>query len=148
MFLKELDFLSPPITLFYKGLSSHSSIKSGILIIITLVIIIFLSIIQLKKIFKRDDEIPLSTSFTYFVEDVGTISLNFSSLFHFISIENLNNNEKEDFDFTYFNIIGFEYSISGYENNNFNSYDYWLYGFCNNKSDIKVLENITKINYF
>ena len=148
MFLKEFDFLSPPITLFYKGFSSHSSITSGILTIITLAIIIFLSIIQLKKIFKRNDEIPLSTSFTYFAEDVGTISLNSSSLFHFISIENLDNKEKEDFDFTYFNIIGFEYSISDYENNNFNNYDHWLYGFCNNESDIKGNEDITKINYF
>ena len=113
-----------------------------------MVIIIFLFIIHLKKIFKRDNEIPLSTSFTNFVEDVGTIPLNSSSLFHFISIENSNNKEKEDFDFIYFNIIWFEYSTSDYVNNNFNNYDHWLYGFCNNESSIKGIENIKKINYF
>lgn len=113
-----------------------------------MVIIIFLSIIQLKKIFKRDNEIPLSTSFTNFVEDVGTITLNSSSLFLFIIIENSNNKEKEDFDFIYFNIIWFEYSTSDYVNNNFKNYDHWLYGFCNNESSIKGIENIKKINYF
>ena len=41
MFLKKLDFLSPNITFYNKGNLSHSSIVSGILSIISIIIIIF-----------------------------------------------------------------------------------------------------------
>jgi hypothetical protein len=34
MFLRKVDFISPPITIFYKGESSHTSIFSGILSLI------------------------------------------------------------------------------------------------------------------
>ena len=95
MFLKEIDFLSQPITLFNQGSVSHSSLPSGILSIITVVIILILSIREIKVIFQRNSETPSSTSFTYFIEDAGKISFNPSSLFHFISLENLNDKEKK-----------------------------------------------------
>ena len=36
MFLKKIDFISPEITLYYKGSLSHSSIISGIISLIFL----------------------------------------------------------------------------------------------------------------
>ena len=39
MFFKKIDFLTPPITLFYKGDEAHSSVFSGIISLITYSII-------------------------------------------------------------------------------------------------------------
>ena len=44
MFLKKIDFLSPPVTLYRKEELRHSSIFSGILTIITYLIIIILGL--------------------------------------------------------------------------------------------------------
>ena len=93
--------------------------------------------------FKRNDETPKSTTLTYFKEDVGTITLNTTNLFHFISFEDYNNKGNENFDFGYFNVIGLEEPVLNYENNNnLNSYNHWLYGLCNNQGDIKGVEKI------
>ena len=149
MFLKEIDFLSQPITLFYQGHSSHSSIFSGILSILALVIVIIFSNTNIKALFKRESETPNSASFTYFIEDAGTLSFNPSSLFHYISLESLNDKGNEDFNFSYFNAFGIEAPISQYASDiNIKNYDHWLYGFCNNDSDIKDLRDIIKANYF
>ena len=45
MFLKNFDFLSPPITLYYKGENSHSSIFAGILTIIVYLICLTFGIV-------------------------------------------------------------------------------------------------------
>ena len=149
MFLKEIDFLSQPITLFNQGSVSHSSLPSGILSIITVIIIIILSIREIKVIFQRNSETPSSTSFTYFIEDAGTISFNPSSLFHFISLENLNDKGKEDFNFSYFNAIGIESPITEFtRDNDIKNYDHWLYGFCGNENDIEYLKDIITMDYF
>jgi len=44
MIIKELDYLSPPITFYYKGFLAHSSIISGIFSIISFIIIIALAV--------------------------------------------------------------------------------------------------------
>ena len=142
-FLKKIDFLSSPITLFYQGFPSHSSGISGILSIMTIVLIITLSIYNIKNLFNREKEIPISTTFIYYVEDAGTIPLNNYSLFHFITLEDYNKRSNEDFNFSFFNVIGFEDTISNYEaNKNITNYNHWLYGYCNDDSDIKGLEDI------
>ena len=149
MFLKEIDFLSQPITLFYQGYSSHSSILSGILTILALVIVIIFSIKEIKSFFFREGETPSTASFTYFIEDAGTIQFVPSSLFHYISLESLNDKGNEDFNFSYFNAFGIEAPISQYASDvNITNYDHWLYGFCNNDSDIKDLKDIIKVDYF
>ena len=53
MFLKEIDILSPEITLFYNHSLSHSSIISGILTIIALVLIVLCSLCFIEDIFNR-----------------------------------------------------------------------------------------------
>ena len=130
MFFEKFDFLSSPITLFYQGSSSHSSPMSGILSIATILIVVLFSIREIKALFKRNDETHKSTTFTYFKEDVGTITLNTTNLFHFISFEDYNNKGNENFDFGYFNVIGLEEPVLNYENNNnLNSYNHWLYDY-------------------
>ena len=148
MFLKNIDFLSPSITLFYQGNPAYTSPLSGFLSIITIILIVLCSIPYLKILFNRDKEVPISTSFTKFVEDAGIFPLNSSALFHFISIENINNKENEEFDFSEFNVIGIDGSISNYESdNNLNNYNHWLYGYCNNDKDNEGLKDIIKHNF-
>jgi len=148
MFLKKIDLLSSPISLFYKRLPLHSSFISGILTILCFVIVIIFSFCQIQSLFQRENETPISTSFTYYIEDAGTISFNPSSLFHFISLEDLNDRGNEEFNFSYFNAIGIEAPISDYASNtNIKDYNHWLYGYCNVESDIQGIEDIIKVNF-
>ena len=54
MFFKKIDFLTPPITLFYKGDEAHSSVFSGIISLITYsIIFIFGVYYSLEFIYKK-----------------------------------------------------------------------------------------------
>ena len=149
MILKNVDFLSKPITLYYQGYPSHASMISGFLTILALVLVIIFSLKEIKALFKRESETPNSASFTYFIEDAGTLSFNPSSLFHYISFESLKDKGNEDFNFSYFNAFGIEAPVTQYASDiNIKNYEHWLYGFCNNDSDIKDLRDIIKADYF
>ena len=146
--LKKIDFLSPPITLFYNGSPSHPSYISGILTLLTLVLVIFFCSYQIKVLFNRKNETPKTTSFTYFQSDAGTISLNNSALFHFISLEDKTNKGNEEFYFSYFNIIGAEEPIHNYDTGySIYNYNHWLYGYCDD-SIIGDLKDIFSKNIF
>ena len=112
MILKKIDFISPEITLFYKGSLSHSSIISGILSLISCSIIYhFLSFIY------RERDSPKVANNHQYIEDAGIFPLNSSSFFHFISfIEMTKESYYENFDFTSFNLIGLETYFQAYEN--------------------------------
>lgn len=53
MFIKYLDFISPPITFHHKGHLSHFSVVSGIISIISFVIIFIIAIQFSLEIIKR-----------------------------------------------------------------------------------------------
>ena len=146
-FLKEVDFLSPPISLFYQGSTTHSSISSGILSIITAGLLIYITIIRIIDLFSRDNETLDSKSFSYFIEDAGTININLSNLFHFISIEDWNDKGNEEFDFSYFNALGFEQSFSDMTDFDFTNYNHWVYGLCN-ENDRNNLKDIVTQSFF
>ena len=150
MILKQIDFLSPEITLFYKGSLSHPSIISGILTIVTCVLIISCSICYVRCILNRKDEIPDISTYYRFTEDAGIFPINSSSFFHFVSIvKDYHYPNCEGFDFTYFNLIGLETYIQDYENdNNLTKYNHWLYGFCNNETDTQGISHLTNQNFF
>ena len=119
MFLKEIDILSPEITLFYNHSLTHSSIISGILTIITLILIILCSLYYVRDILNRKEEIPKVSSYNMFIEDAGEFPINASSFFHFLSIvKDVHHPEYEEFDFSIFNIIGIDTYIQDYQNNN------------------------------
>jgi len=55
MFIKRLDYLSPPVTFYHQGLLSHSSILSGIISVFSLITIISFAVyFSLDIILKRD----------------------------------------------------------------------------------------------
>ena len=146
MILKQIDFLSPQITLYYKGSLSHNSIISGLLAIIAFILIIMSTICYIRGFFDKCDEEPKISSYTKFIEDAGEFPINSSSFFHFISLAK---DEYKGFDFTYFNIIGFEDLIqNNYDNMNLYNYNHWLYGFCNNDTDTIGISNLVTQEYF
>jgi hypothetical protein len=89
MFIKRLDFISPPVTIYYQGYLSHSSIISGIISIISIAFIFALAFYFSLDIIKRKD--PNVFSYNNFIEDAGIFPINSSGFFHFISMGTLPN---------------------------------------------------------
>ena len=149
MFLKKIDILSPQITLFHKGSKSHSSLISGVLTIITFILIVCCSIYYALDLFNRYKEIPKVTTFNMFIEDSGEFPINSSSLFHFISfVRDFDHPEKQEFDFTKYNLIGLDTYVHDGKDMDISKYNHWLYGFCNNDTDTKGISHLITQNYF
>ena len=142
MIFKKLDYLSPRITLYFKGNSIHPTIFSGILTIITIIIISSFGIIYfIQYINKSDKKIYF---FNRYVKDAGIFPLNSSSMFHFIQLVRTDNNLFEPIDFKALHIIGLEETIDNYINNtNKANKEHWLYGPCNNDTDTMGISHLT-----
>ena len=142
--------LSPPITLHFKGDTIHSSIFSGILTIISYIIIFSYGVYYTIGFVYKEN--PTIYFFTRYIENAGTFPLNSSSLFHFIKLSqtssiNSNNKQNPPMDFNLIRIIGLEYTIDNYiSNNNLTNFNHWLYGHCNN-DDMKNVEDYIKIEF-
>ena len=143
MIFKKVDFLSPPVTLYNHGVLSHSSAMSGILYIISLLIIFGFGLYYFLKLIKREE--PEAFFYNHFIEDAGEFTLNSSSLFHYISLYNVKDPDSfKGFDFESFRLVGIDTYLSYYEaDKNLSNFDHWLYGFCNNESDTKGISHLT-----
>ena len=150
MFLKKIDFISPEITLYYKGSLSHSSIISGIISLIFCFIMICISLYYFLMLIYRERDSPKVTNNNQYVEDAGIFPLNSSSFFHFISFAaTYNHSSLYNFDFTVFNLIGLETYSQNYESDkDLKKYNHWLYGYCNKEIDIKGIENLVTQHFF
>ena len=149
MFIKKCDFISPTITLYFKGSSSHVSIYSGILSIITIIIIIIATIYYLLEFIRRNS--PKAYFFTRYVEDAGTFPLNSTQMFHFIQLTDPVSNQKIPLDFKAFRIIGFDdVYADDYMNNAeiVKTKDHWIYGNCNNDSDTNGISYLITHKYY
>jgi len=147
MFFKKFDFLSPSITFYHRGYLSHPSVISGILSIISMILILISTVYYLLEIIQRKN--PKIFSYTTFVDDAGTFAMNSSNIFHFLSMESIFTKFVNDgINFTYFRIVGFEYYYEAYLNTkNLSDYEHWLYGLCNNK-DIQGISDIIAYDFF
>ena len=148
MFFKKLDFLSPPITFYHRGYLSHPSILSGILSIVSMILILLFAVYYSLEIIQRKN--PKIFSYTNFVEDVGTFPMNSSHIFHFISMATIFSNFVNDgINFTYFRIIGLQDYFEAYINTkNLSDYEHWLYGLCNNTTDTQGISDIITYDFF
>lgn len=149
-FMKKIDFLSPQITLYNKGLLYHTTLISSILTILAVFEILLISINYLRSISNRDIQKPQISSISYFIEDAGILPISSNGFFHFISIaKNRMNPNEQEFDFQIFRAIGFENYIDDYKNNkNLSEIDHWLYGPCNKESDAEGLDSLITQDYF
>ena len=150
MFLFYIDFLSPHITLYHRGLLYHSSYFSGILSILFCIIVIVFSLFYLRRLWLREIDNPKMLTYSSFIEDAGEYTINSSSFFHFLSINtNMYSSKDEGFDFTLFRIIGTNrYLDANVTDKNIFKIDHWLYGQCNNDTDTHGISHLVYQDYF
>jgi len=135
LILKKFDFLSPPITLYFKGENTHSSIFSGILSIIDYLVIAAFTIYYAIDFINRES--PTAYFFNSYIENAGNFSMNASSIFSFFQMMNSTIYSPKDTDFDSIRLIGLDrITIDNYmDDNDLEHYNHWLYGNCNNESD-------------
>ena len=135
MFIRNLDYLSPSITLYHEGSLSHSSIVSGILSIMSFILIIAVAIYFSLDLIQRRN--PSAFYYNRYIEDSGIFPMNSSSLFHFISLSLAENGLVDNgVDFNSFRVFGIETYFTSYLNDtNINHFNHWLYGLCKNGVD-------------
>jgi len=147
MFLKKFDIISPRISIYHKGSLIHSSIFSGIISIIS-VLFIFIIVIyySLDMIQKKN---PKVYNINSYIEDVPIFKVNFTSFFHFINIISVGYNSGIDgIDFTKFRIIGSKAYYSNFLHTNIRSLSHWIYGPCNNSSDLGEIGKLITYDFF
>jgi len=143
MFIRNLDNLSPAITLYFKGRHKHSSISSGIITIISYSVILAFIVYYILDFIDKTN--PTIYFFNRYIEDAGIFPLNESSLFHYINLIGITLERSNDFDFNSIRIYGIQYSIENYIRiPNYNLINHWEYGLCDYDEDIsyKKLNNL------
>ena len=148
MFLKKIDLLSPPITLYSNDELRHSSPFSGILTFITYALIVSFSIYFALDLIERQN--PSAFYFNRYVEDAGFFPLNCSSMFNFIQTLDTKTNAPRPTDFNLFRIFGIRDQVELYSSTDrdLSKMEHWLYGNCNNDSDIRGIEHLITMDYF
>ena len=156
MFLRHFDLLSPPITLYFRGQKKHHSIFSGVLTIISYIIILVFGVYYTLEFINREN--PSAYFFNKYVDDAGDFPVNASSMFHFIQLFDTVSNEPIPMDFQAFRILGFdEVYANTYitdddgstpKQRNPTEFNHWLYGPCNNSSDTKGISYLINFKYF
>ena len=84
MFLRQLDMLSPKITLYYKRKTKHASIISGILTIFTFISIFGFALYYIIRCINREN--PTAYFFNRYVDDIGTFSFKDLNFFNYIQL--------------------------------------------------------------
>ena len=139
------NFVSPPITLYYKKKLKHNNIGSIIISTISLLLIISFSIIFSLDFFLHKN--PINYYYIKYVEDTGKYIFNSDSIFHFITL----GEEKKIFSYDKraFTIIGVNFygDYRELKSGNYFEYDHWIYDKCslNDINDKYIyLENYTE----
>ena len=89
MSLKDVDFLSPPITLFHFKRRTHTSKIGGVLVISMFLFYMIYILDILNNLFTHSDLI--SMYYKKFEEEAGYFSFNTTSIFHFLLFYNKEN---------------------------------------------------------
>jgi len=137
MSLKELDFLSPKITLFYYGNKRHKSQVGAILAII----MVLLSTIYISYLILNIFNHKLSSFIFYktYITDAGQYNFNDTTgIFHYFQIYDLQNKVYEQYNSKYIRIF-MSRLYKSYQNNQASLFDneHWLYDICREGEDNK-----------
>ena len=143
-YVKKVDFLSPPITLYFKGEGSHPSIPSAILTLIAYALVLAATIYYFLGFVNKDS--PKAYFFTRYIEDAGTFPVNASSMFNYVQFIDKFDSTKLGVDFSVVRVVGvnkiyYEQYMDDTEVLDGN-YNFWVYGHCNSDSDIKGIEHL------
>ena len=129
-YLHFLDFISPDITLYFKGKRSHSSTTTISLSIIIILLILTISIYySIDFIYKIN---PSSYFYKIFEEDIGTFPVNeivdnnniSTIIYHFLSFDDRKIDKRA------FEIIGINSPANIILNKDISEYDHWIYDSC------------------
>ena len=142
------DFISPEITLYYKGKENHSSFFSKILSIMILLLILDLIIyLSLDYILKKN---PTSFSYNTYDDNIGIIPFNSYGIFHFLTFYNLDLSVEKIYKKA-FQIIGIQinYALFSKTNYSYIKYKHWIYSECDDNEIQNLNETINEnnINY-
>ena len=147
MFFKKLDMISPPITIFYKGNSTHPSVFSGILTLMVYFVAFYFGIRYGIEYLRHQN--PQIYYYNRYIEDAGNFPVNSSQIFSFVQILDTASNTPAPIEFDSVRIIGLETTVDLYKlDNNLSQYNHWLYGRCNNSSDTEGISNLINFDYF
>ena len=133
MFFKKFDRISPLISLSFKGENMHSSILSGILSILAYSFTIVFGIYYFLEFILKEK--PSAYFFTRFIQDAGKLTLNTSSLFHYLYLLDKTSHSIVSFDLDMIRVVGLN-SInieSYYSSTNLELIPHWIYGLCKNE---------------
>ena len=147
--IKKLDFLSPPITLYFKGEDQHQSIASAILSFICYTLVLVATIYYSLGFINKDN--PKAYFFTRYVEDAGNFPVNASSMFNYIQFIDKFDNTKLGFDFSVFRAVGVNsiyYEQYMNDPEVISNVNHWVYGACNDNTDIQGIENLIDPNVY
>ena len=92
MWLKKVDWLSPSITLYYKGEGLHVSMYSGLLAIFAYTIVVVSTFYYALNFINREDQ--KAYFFNRYIEDVGNFPVNATQMFHFVQLSDPQTNLK------------------------------------------------------
>ena len=104
MFIQNLDYISPQITLFHNGSDRHSSIISGLLSIILFIFaFIFGYLISIDFLFHKN---PTTFYYKKLELEIPKVEINSINLFHYISISDSNTVNLSLYNKNIYSIIG------------------------------------------
>ena len=84
-----------------------------------------------------------------YIEDAPIFKVNFTSFFHFVNIISVGYKSGIDgIDFTKFSIIGSKAYYSNFLHTNIRSLSHWIYGPCNNSSDLGEIGKLITYDFF
>ena len=145
MNIKSMDFLSPPITLFFYENRAHTSNIGGFLVL-TMIALSFAYIFYLIYILLTHQKATY-IFFKRYEWEAGHYSLNSSSIFHFIQIFSTENGGYfDEYNPRYLHTY-LTYVHSNFKDSDLGLYDHWVFDRCRNGTDNKdidpsLLENI------
>ena len=140
-----MDFLSPPITLFFYENRSHTS-KIGGFLVLTMISLSLIYIFYLVYLLLTHQK-ATSVFFKRYEWEAGRYSMNSSSIFHFIQIFSPENGGYfDEYNPRYLHTY-LTYVHSNFKDSDLGLYDHWVFDRCRNGIDNKdidpsLLENV------
>ena len=141
MSLKNLDYLSPPITLFYYGNRRHSTIFGFILTLFLFIITVFYIIFLILNICNH--EVSNFMFYRNYITDVSHYYFNDSTgIFHYFQIFDTKTQSFGEYNTKYVRII-MSRLYKTYQENKDNLYEneHWVYGLCRKGIDNQNIDN-------
>ncbi|MCQ2820001.1 MAG: hypothetical protein MJ252_22265, partial [archaeon] len=118
MYIRAFDYLSPNITLYYKGELRHRSVVSGILTIIAYGVVLAVAIVFILQLFDKTS--PTAYYSNRFIADAGSFPMMWKNMFHYYEMLDFGSVPNKDW-VRFFRITA---------KTNIDGPDYWLYDYC------------------